>query len=308
MVSFFLRFSCPFSMSKEIDIFFGVDADDCMAMYLREISCTPLLEARDEIILGRTIQDGIKAREKLENNGSDTNFRLIWEKKVEEGIEAEEIMINANLWLVVSIAKKFQGRGVPLSDLIQSGNEGLVKKTKDFDPSLGYRFSTYITPWIQKGITDATREQGGEVRMTRSMAIKVTRLGRVEKRLKQAGEEPTMEKLAKESGLSVNKVKEAITFPWSALSFDELNKKDPGVPVCDIVEEKILVEEAKKEMENFDPREKAIIELHNGLSGELPLSRTEIGKKFNITYERVRQLETRTLEELNLCLSRVSSD
>lgn len=269
-------------MSKEIDIFSEIDPGDTLAMYLREISCIPLLEPSQEILLGRAIQNGI--------------------------MEAEEMMIKANLRLVVGIAKRFQGRGVSLLDLIQSGNEGLVRKTKDFDPSLGNRFSTFIVPWIRREITDATREQGGEVRMTRSMAKKVIRLGKVEKRLKQAGEEPTMEKLVGESGLSINKVEEANTFPWSALSFDKLaNKKDIEVPVCDIVEEKILIEEAKKEMENLNSRKKAIIELHNGLSGELPLSHGGIGKKFNISDERVRQIETRTLEELKLCLLRVSS-
>ncbi|RLC67404.1 MAG: RNA polymerase subunit sigma, partial [Chloroflexi bacterium] len=199
----------------------GIASDDTVGLYLKEMARVPLLKTEEEVRLAKTLEAGRRAQEILNNDGSDPVRRAELESQVEEGLAAREHLIKANTRLVVSIAKKYMGRGVPFLDLIQEGNLGLMKAVEKFDYSRGYRFSTYATWWIRQTITRAIADQGRTIRVPVHMSDRIRRLYNVARELEQEhGRQPTPEEIAAEMDIEPRKVQWMLRVSWRPLSLE----------------------------------------------------------------------------------------
>ncbi len=288
---------------------------DTIGQYLREMSRVPLLTAEEEIGLAKQIVRGRSAAARLEARRRELppNERARLQAEVETGLAAREHLIRANTRLVVSIAKRYVGRGVPFADLIQEGNLGLMKAVEKFDYRRGFRFSTYATWWIRQTISRAIADQGRTIRLPVHILERIRVLYRERQRLEQRlGRPPTAGELARALNTTPDKVEWMLRVSWHPLSLEtpitdadneetELGAfvEDRRAPApAQLAYQEILRERIRTVLDTLPPREAQVIRLRYGLDGSPPLTLEEIAGKFGLTRERIRQIENKALRRL----------
>jgi len=288
-------------------------SDDTVGMYLKEMSRVPLLKADEEFEIAVRIEDGRKAKADLLRTPDRrrTLVRQRLETLVQDGIMAREHIIKANTRLVVSIAKRYMGRGVPFLDLIQEGNLGLMKAVEKYDVHKGFRFSTYATWWIRQTITRAIADQARTIRVPVHMSDRIRQTYKATHDLEQRlGRIPTLEELAMELGLDLHKVQWILQVSWLPLSLEspvgDDEESDLGMFIEDeltptpmqSVYEAMLKEKIDEVLGTLTPREARILRLRFGLDSGVPNTLEEVGEKFGLTRERIRQIEGKALRRL----------
>jgi RNA polymerase primary sigma factor len=286
---------------------------DLVRIYLREIGRVPLLTAHDEVELAKAIEAGLFAEEKLQCGVQDgcagaqlAELMLI----AADGIAAKQRLIEANLRLVVSIAKRYIGRGLVFLDLIQEGNLGLIRAVEKFDYTKGYKFSTYATWWIRQAITRAIADQARTIRIPVHMVETINKMARIQRQLHQdLGREPTPEEVAAEMGLHPDRVAEIQRIAQEPVSLqspigeedsdlgDFIEDADAVVPM-EAAAFIMLQEQLDHVLDNLSIREQRIIQLRFGLTDGHPRTLEEVGREFGVTRERIRQIESKTLAKL----------
>ncbi|MER3396839.1 MAG: hypothetical protein C4319_08695 [Acidimicrobiia bacterium] len=288
------------------------DSDQLIARYLREISRVPLLTADQEKALARRIEAGRIAEKRLSVMGEpEPQLENDLMRVIEDGLRAKRLMIEANLRLVVSVAKRYVKSGLPLLDLVQEGNIGLIRAVERFDYRLGYRFSTYATWWIKQAIRRALSDQSRTVRIPAHVTDEAARVRRTYDELRQRlGEEPNLEEVAKEAGISKDRIQELLSLMYSPLSLDAPVGEDEGASLSEIlcgdmnempqelITKSLLREEMLWAMQDLTPRERQVLKMRFGLDGERPRTLEEVGRTISVTRERVRQIEARCLAKL----------
>jgi RNA polymerase primary sigma factor len=290
----------------------AIDVDDSISLYLKEIGRIPLLTAEQEVSIAKRMEAGRLARRRLSKEKD-----LSWEERedlaytIRDGQAAHEHLIKANSRLVVSVAKKYVGRGVPFLDLIQEGNIGLIRAVKKFDYRRGYKFSTYATWWIRQAVTRAIADQGRTIRVPVHMYEQINRLARVSRQLVQElGRDPTTEEIAAELGVGAKKVERIIKVSQRPLSLempvgeeddsflgDFIEDNDAPSPT-DQASQQLLREQIDDIFASLTPREVRILQLRFGLVDGYSYTLEEVGKKFGVTRERIRQIEAQALGRL----------
>ena len=299
----------------------GVSVEDPVRMYLKEIGKVPLLSADEEIELAQNMEDGAVATEKINVlkgriDGASEKAEIKEEIKtlqrdVDKGADAKKRLAEANLRLVVSIAKRYVGRGMLFLDLIQEGNLGLIKAVEKFDYKKGYKFSTYATWWIRQAITRAIADQARTIRIPVHMVETINKLIRVSRQLLQElGREPSPEEIAKEMNMPVERVREILKISQEPVSLEtpigeeedsHLGDfiKDDNVPVpADAAAFTLLKEQLEEVLGTLTEREQKVLTLRFGLEDGRARTLEEVGKEFNVTRERIRQLEAKALRKL----------
>ncbi|MBQ2901520.1 MAG: RNA polymerase sigma factor RpoD [Agathobacter sp.] len=301
----------------------GVSVEDPVRMYLKEIGKVPLLSAEEEIELAQKMEAGAVATEKiaiLEERMEEAEDAEIQELKdeianlqndVDLGSEAKKRLAEANLRLVVSIAKRYVGRGMLFLDLIQEGNLGLIKAVEKFDYRKGYKFSTYATWWIRQAITRAIADQARTIRIPVHMVETINKLIRVSRQLLQElGREPSPEEIAAEMNMPVDRVREILKISQEPVSLEtpigeeedsHLGDfiKDDNVPVpADAAAFTLLKEQLEEVLSTLTDREQKVLTLRFGLEDGRARTLEEVGKEFNVTRERIRQIEAKALRKL----------
>ncbi len=289
-----------------------ISTSDTVGLYLKEMSQVPLLETEEEVRLAKAIEAGRKARDILDNNGVNREERIRLEREIRQGLAAREHLIKANTRLVVSIAKKYMGRGVPFLDLIQEGNLGLMKAVKKFDYTRGYRFSTYATWWIRQTITRAIADQGRTIRVPVHMSDRIRLLYKTARKLEQeCGRQPTPEEIAEEMDMEPQKVQWMLRVSWRPMSLerpvgedgdsDELGSfiEDRTTPMpTENASQHLLAEKIQEMLTTLSPREARILRLRFGLTDGCSHTLEEVGQRFGLTRERIRQIEGKALRRL----------
>ena len=301
----------------------GVSVEDPVRMYLKEIGKVPLLSADEEIELAQKMEDGAVAAEKIsilkgrmDNATAEEKADLKDEikklqKEVDFGADAKKRLAEANLRLVVSIAKRYVGRGMLFLDLIQEGNLGLIKAVEKFDYKKGYKFSTYATWWIRQAITRAIADQARTIRIPVHMVETINKLIRVSRQLLQElGREPSPEEIAAEMNMPVERVREILKISQEPVSLEtpigeeedsHLGDfiKDDNVPVpADAAAFTLLKEQLEEVLGTLTEREQKVLTLRFGLEDGRARTLEEVGKEFNVTRERIRQIEAKALRKL----------
>ncbi len=309
------------SEDEEYDLS-GIASDDTVGLYLREMARVPLLRNDEEVCLAKALEAGRLAQEILRNDGSDPLRRVELEQQIEEGRAAREHLIKANTRLVVSIAKKYMGRGVPFLDLIQEGNLGLMKAVEKFDYTRGYRFSTYATWWIRQTITRAIADQGRTIRVPVHMSDRIRRLYNTARTLEQEyGRRPTPEEIADELDVEPRKVQWMLRVSWRPLSLEQPVGEEEDSELGSFIEDDaaptptqsayryLLGDKIEEMLSTLNPREARILRLRFGLVNGRSYTLEEVGQKFGLTRERIRQIEGRALRRLrHPCRSRQLRD
>ncbi len=289
-----------------------VSSDDTVGLYLKEMARVPLLSTEEEVELAMRLEAGHEAEQELINlNGYTSDRRVELEFLVRDGQDARAHLIKANTRLVVSIAKKYMGRGVPFLDLIQEGNLGLMKAVEKFDYRRGYRFSTYATWWIRQTITRAIADQGRTIRVPVHMSDRIRRLYRTARELEQQyGRKPTPEEIAVVMDVEPRKVQWMLKVSWRPLSLErpvgeeedsELGSfiEDDNTPTpTESTYDNLLREKVEEVLSTLTPREARILRLRFGLQNGRSYTLEEVGQKFGLTRERIRQIEGRALRRL----------
>lgn len=301
----------------------GVSVEDPVRMYLKEIGKVPLLSADEEIELAQNMEDRAVATEKINvlkgrlDGASEEEKAEIKEeiktlqRDVDKGADAKKRLAEANLRLVVSIAKRYVGRGMLFLDLIQEGNLGLIKAVEKFDYKKGYKFSTYATWWIRQAITRAIADQARTIRIPVHMVETINKLIRVSRQLLQElGREPSPEEIAKEMSMPVDRVREILKISQEPVSLEtpigeeedsHLGDfiKDDNVPVpADAAAFTLLKEQLEEVLGTLTEREQKVLTLRFGLEDGRARTLEEVGKEFNVTRERIRQIEAKALRKL----------
>lgn len=301
----------------------GVSVEDPVRMYLKEIGKVPLLSADEEIELAQNMEDRAVATEKinvlkgrLDGASEEEKAEIKQEIKtlqrdVDKGADAKKRLAEANLRLVVSIAKRYVGRGMLFLDLIQEGNLGLIKAVEKFDYKKGYKFSTYATWWIRQAITRAIADQARTIRIPVHMVETINKLIRVSRQLLQElGREPSPEEIAKEMNMPVERVREILKISQEPVSLEtpigeeedsHLGDfiKDDNVPVpADAAAFTLLKEQLEEVLGTLTEREQKVLTLRFGLEDGRARTLEEVGKEFNVTRERIRQIEAKALRKL----------
>ena len=289
---------------------------DPVRMYLKEIGKVSLLTAAEEIDLAMKIEAGVAATaelEKAEEEGIELERRERRRlTRVEQvGIDAKQQLIEANLRLVVSIAKRYVGRGMLFLDLIQEGNLGLIRAVEKFDYTKGYKFSTYATWWIRQAITRAIADQARTIRIPVHMVETINKLVRIQRQLLQSlGREPTPEEIAEEMGLTPERVREIQKISQEPVSLETPIGEEEDSQLGDFIEDdaaivppdaasfSMLQEQLSKTLEGLAERERKVISLRFGLEDGHPRTLEEVGREFGVTRERIRQIESKTLAKL----------
>ncbi|HEU4323194.1 MAG TPA: sigma-70 family RNA polymerase sigma factor [Roseiflexaceae bacterium] len=285
--------------------------DDSVHQYLKEIGQTPLLTAEQEIALAVAIDDQASAQALLAQGGQSAQERVRLEQQIAQGEEARRLLIQANLRLVVSIARRYLSSGMSLMDLIQEGNIGLIRVVEKFDHRKGNRFSTYATWWIRQTIRRAIENQSRTVRLPARLNHILGQIRAAQSRLyQQLYREPTVEELATELGMSADKIAATLSVAEAPISLESpLNDRSDSClgdliedtrmqPLYEQVAGSLLHEELHARMDRMPARERTIIELRYGLTDGRPRTLDEVGAAFGITRERVRQLEVRAMRFL----------
>lgn len=290
----------------------AIDSDDTISLYLREISTISLLTAEEEIQLAKQFEQGRQASEKLaRENGYNSIEKQHLERLVRDGETARHHLICANSRLVISLAKKYIGQGVPFLDLIQEGNMGLMRAVEKFDYQRGYKFSTYATWWIRQSITRAIADQGRTIRVPVHMNDRIRRLYRAVHQLEQKlGRSPSPEEIACELDLPLNKVRWMLRVSQRPLSLEkpvgeekdsELGEfiEDQEIPTpAEAASQHLLREEIENVLTALTPREARVLKLRFGLTDGRTHTLKEVGEKFGVTRERIRQIEAQALQRL----------
>jgi RNA polymerase primary sigma factor len=289
----------------------NIDTDDTIGLYLKEVSRVPLLTAEEEVDLAQRIERGRMAREELAKGNVATKRRLELRHLIEDGWSAREHLITANSRLVISVAKKYMGRGVPFLDLIQEGNIGLIRATKKFDYRRGHKFSTYATWWIRQAVTRAIADQGRTIRVPVHMGDQINKLLRVQHQLTQRlGREPSVEELADALEVPPKKVENMIQVARRPLSLEtptddeedsvlgDFIEDDEAPPPDDTATYNLLKEHLEDVLNSLPPREVRILQLRYGLLDGQAYTLEEVGRKMGVTRERVRQIEAQALSRL----------
>ncbi len=277
--------------------------DDPVRMYLREIGRVPLLSAEEEVRLAQRMERG---RAELLKPVTSRSYRLI-----DDGEEAQRRLTEANLRLVVSVAKKYIGRGMSLLDLIQEGNIGLIRAVEKFDYTKGYKFSTYATWWIRQAITRAIADQARTIRIPVHMVETINRLIRISRRLLQdLGREPTSEEIAAQMEISPEKVREIIKVSQEPVSLETPIGEEDDSHLGDFIEDhtalapadaashQLLKEQVEDVLDSLTERERKVLQLRFGLDDGRSRTLEEVGKEFHVTRERIRQIEAKALRKL----------
>jgi len=288
-----------------------IDTDDTIGLYLKEVSRVPLLTAEEEVDLAQRIERGRMAREELAKGNVENNRRFELRTLIEDGWNAREHLITANSRLVISVAKKYMGRGVPFLDLIQEGNIGLIRATKKFDYRRGHKFSTYATWWIRQAVTRAIADQGRTIRVPVHMGDQINKLLRVQHQLTQRlGREPAVEELAQTLDVTPKKVENMIQVARRPLSLETPTDDEEDSVLGDFIEDdeapppdesatyNLLKEHLEDVLNGLPPREVRILQLRYGLLDGQAYTLEEVGRKMGVTRERVRQIEAQALSRL----------
>jgi len=285
---------------------------DLVRIYLREIGRVPLLTAQDEVDLAKSIEAGLFAEEKLQGDRAACGGTLLSDlaQLGTDGMRAKQRLIEANLRLVVSIAKRYIGRGLVFLDLIQEGNLGLIRAVEKFDYTKGYKFSTYATWWIRQAITRAIADQARTIRIPVHMVETINKMARIQRQLHQdLGREATPEEIAEEMGLTPERVAEIQRIAQEPVSLqspigeedsdlgDFIEDADAVVPM-EAAAFIMLQDQLEQVLDNLSIREQRIIQLRFGLSDGHPRTLEEVGREFGVTRERIRQIESKTLAKL----------
>ncbi len=291
--------------------FEAVEADDTIGLYLKEIGRVDLLTAEEEVALAKRIERGQMAAEELAQNGVDGERRKELEALVEDGWAAREHLISANSRLVISVAKKYIGRGVPFLDLIQEGNIGLIRAAKKFDYHRGHKFSTYATWWIRQAVTRAIADQGRTIRVPVHMGDQINKLIRTSHRLTQElGREPTVQELADALEVPLRKAEQMIKVARRPLSLETPTDDEADSVLGDFIEDvdspepvetvtaHMLRDQLNEILSTLPPREVRILQMRYGLVDGQTYTLEEVGKKLGVTRERVRQIEAQALSRL----------
>ncbi len=292
----------------------AVSSDDTIGLYLKEMSRVALLSSDEELDLARRIERGRYAKRSLERLSGQVSARRRQEleQQMSEGLLAREHLIKANTRLVVSIAKRYIGRGVPFLDLIQEGNLGLMKAVEKYEYRRGFRFSTYATWWIRQTITRSIADQGRTIRVPVHMVDRIRQLYRLTHEMEQKlGRIPNTEELAAELNVPVNKVDWMLRVSWLPLSLESpINDDEEDSELGMFVEDqltpspiqsaytKMLREKIESVLDTLPPREARILRLRFGLENGHTYTLEEVGQKFGLTRERIRQIESKALRRL----------
>ncbi len=291
----------------------GTNIEDPVRMYLKEIGKVPLLSAEEEITLAQKMEGGDAARAQLDDAGDDLDeeTKRELEELINQGDYAKKKLAEANLRLVVSIAKRYVGRGMLFLDLIQEGNLGLIKAVEKFDYRKGYKFSTYATWWIRQAITRAIADQARTIRIPVHMVETINKLIRVSRQLLQElGREPSPEEIAEEMDIPVERVREILKISQEPVSLEtpigeeedsHLGDfiQDENVPVpADAAAFTLLKEQLVEVLSTLTEREQKVLRLRFGLDDGRARTLEEVGKEFNVTRERIRQIEAKALRKL----------
>ena len=301
------------SQSRDLsfDDLVNIDTDDTIGLYLKEVSRVPLLNAEEEVELAQRIERGRMAREELARGNVSSRRRVELRKLIEDGWAAREHLITANSRLVISVAKKYMGRGVPFLDLIQEGNIGLIRATKKFDYRRGHKFSTYATWWIRQAVTRAIADQGRTIRVPVHMGDQINKLLRIQHQLTQRlGREPTVDELAIALDVLPKKVENMIQVARRPLSLETPTDDEEDSVLGDFIEDNdapppdetatynLLREHLEEVLNGLPPREVRILQLRYGLLDGQAYTLEEVGRKMGVTRERVRQIEAQALSRL----------
>jgi RNA polymerase sigma factor (sigma-70 family) len=286
-------------------------AGDAVGRYLGEVSGHHLLDADQEVRLARAMEAGRRAQQRLENEPVSTAERAELYRAIHAGDEAKAMFIRSNLRLVVSIAKRYTGRGLDLLDLIQEGNLGLIRAVEKFDWRKGFKFSTYATWWIRQSITRGLGNQGRTIRLPVHMIDVVRTVQETDLALQERyRRKPTVAEIADASGLDEEQVMVARSAPGETVSLDRPVSKDGDAELGDFVEdertpdpftvaaESARSEEVSKALGMLDEREGKVLMMRYGIGGETPRTLSDVGATLGITRERVRQIENRALTKL----------
>ncbi len=290
---------------------FGID--DPVRMYLKEIGKVNLLTFDEEVELAQTMEAGNAAQEQLAELGDDLDesVRAELEKLVKKGESAKQRLAEANLRLVVSIAKRYVGRGMLFLDLIQEGNLGLIKAVEKFDHTKGYKFSTYATWWIRQAITRAIADQARTIRIPVHMVETINKVIRVSRQLLQElGHDPSPEEIAEEMSMPVDKVREILKIAQEPVSLETPIGEEEDSHLGDFIPDEdasepseaasftLLKEQLVDVLGTLTPREEKVLKLRFGIEDGRTRTLEEVGKEFNVTRERIRQIEAKALRKL----------
>ena len=289
----------------------NIDTDDMIGLYLKEVGRVPLLTAPEEVDLAQRIERGRMAREELARGNVPHHRRGELRRLVEDGWSAREHLITANSRLVISVAKKYMGRGVPFLDLIQEGNIGLIRAAKKFDYRRGHKFSTYATWWIRQAVTRAIADQGRTIRVPVHMGDQINKLLRVQHQITQRlGRDPSVDELAEALEVPAKKVENMIQVARRPLSLETPTDDEDDSVLADFIEDQetsapddsaifnLLREHLEEILHNLPPREVRILQLRYGLLDGQAYTLEEVGRKMGVTRERVRQIEAQALSRL----------
>jgi RNA polymerase primary sigma factor len=301
------------SLDKDMELAGKTPTNDPVRMYLKEIGKVPLLTASEEVDLAKKIEAGEEASAKLREKGEKLSREELRALRRQErtGQEAKRKLVEANLRLVVSIAKRYVGRGMLFLDLIQEGNLGLIRAVEKFDFRKGYKFSTYATWWIRQAITRAIADQARTIRIPVHMVETINKLIRVQRSLLQElGREPTPEEIAEQMELTPEKVREIIKVSQEPVSLETPIGEEEDSHLGDFIEDSdaivpidaasfiLLQEQLEDVLNSLNEREKEVIRLRFGLTDGHPRTLEEVGREFGVTRERIRQIESKTLAKL----------
>jgi RNA polymerase primary sigma factor len=291
----------------------ALDSDDVVGLYLKEAGRVPLLTAEEEVSLAKRMEKAAKAQAILEDRGDSLPLDDVYTLKdiISDGELAQEHLVRANARLVISVAKRYIGRGVPFLDLIQEGNIGLIRATNKFEYQRGHKFSTYATWWIRQAVSRAVADQGRTIRVPVHMGDQLNRMRRVQLQLTQElGREPTLDELAVGMETTPDKVENLLEIARRPVSLETPIDEDGDSTFGDFVEDvnspapaeevatNMLHEHLKKALDRLPPREAQILRLRYGLEDGKIYTLEEVGQAIGVTRERVRQLEAQALNRL----------
>ncbi|WP_425581373.1 RNA polymerase sigma factor [Streptomyces sodiiphilus] len=290
----------------------GGAPEDLLRQYLREIGRIPLLSASDEVELARRIEAGLFAEEKLSTStGLDDRLVLDLDRLVVRGRLAKRRLVEANLRLVVSVAKRYAGRGLTMLDLVQEGNLGLIRAVEKFDYTRGFKFSTYATWWIRQAMSRAIADQARTIRVPVHVVELINRVVRAQRGLLQeCGQEPTTAQIAERAGLTPARVDEILRLAQDPVSLQSPVGEEDDLSLGDLIEDAdvpspvesaaflLLREQLEAVLSTLGDRERRVVELRYGLADGRPRTLEEIGRLFGVTRERIRQIEHKTLARL----------
>jgi RNA polymerase primary sigma factor len=288
----------------------NIDGRDTIGIYLKEVAQTPLLTADEEVALAKRVESGRDAREEMVKGNASARRKAELRVAIEDAGVAQDHLIRANGRLVISIAKKYMGRGVPFLDLIQEGNIGLIRSSKKFDWRRGHKFSTYATWWIRQAVTRSIADQGRTIRIPVHMGDTINRILRAQHELTQRlGRDPTTEELAFAVGKTTEKLENILKAARRPISLETPTGDDDDSELGDFIEDEneptdetatydLLREHLAEVLATLRPREVRILQLRYGLLDGQAYTLDEVGKKMGVTRERVRQIQNEALSKL----------